>query len=593
MKVIFKYIRSLFQYSKCKLILNFLFMVLEGITSGFGILMLVPMLSLTGISEQSSTIPLVNGAFQFLKSFTPSLQLVIVLGIYLVLIIFQAMLSRKLTLLNTELIQGYTKYLRVTLFQSLVKAEWSCFIGKKKSDITNAFTNEISKIASGTIFFLRISSQIVLAIFQLVVALMMSVPMTCLVLLCGILALVLMKTSFLRSKKLGGSQRIISQELVSRITEQLNGVKEVKSYGIEHSQMESFQEITEKAERNMVAFTKLQSTTSMYYKISAAVVISILFYAATIFLKIESTALLIILYIFARLWPVFSSFQNNLQNLLVMIPSYVSLNAMIDELKANTEKINPETAPNGTRMVSYAIRFEDVCFQYQSAGEFELKNLNFVIPAKSTVAFVGKSGSGKSTIVDLLLGLLKPTKGIIKADDKVIDEASLHQWRNSIGYVPQDPFLFNDTIRENLMRFSPTATDEQVRRALQLSDAMEFIEPLPQGLDTVVGDNGVKLSGGQRQRIVLARALLKEPEILVLDEATSALDNESEFRIQKAVEVLSGKLTMIIIAHRLTTIRNSDLIFVVDQGEIVEQGSYDELSKIENGNFRRMIEIHG
>ncbi len=591
MKTLLFYVKDLYQYSRRKFIMNFLFMLLDGITSGIGILMLVPMLSFTGLTAQSKSIPVISSILPSLQELKLSTQLMIILGIYILLIILQSMLSRRLTRLNTEIIQSYTKHMRVNLFQHLVKAEWSCFIGKKKSDITNAFTNEISKIASGTIFFLRICSQAVLTVFQLAIAFMMSVPLTVCVLLCGIIILIFMKTTFRDSKKLGVSMRSINQELLAQITEQLNGVKEVKSYGIEPSQIECFEEINAKTEHNVNQFTKLQSTSSMYYKICAAVIISVIFYVATIFMKIETTALLIIIYIFARLWPVFSSFQNNVQNLLVMLPSYMSLTSMMKELQEHEEKIVLNATPGGYKLLSSSIRFEGVCFRYFNESEFELKDLNFAIPAKSTVAFVGKSGSGKSTIVDLLLGLLKPTKGLIKADDTVIDKASMQQWRQSISYVPQDPFLFNSTIRDNLIRFSPAASEDQIYRALLLSDAMEFIEKLPMGLDTVVGDNGVRLSGGQRQRIVLARALLKEPDILVLDEATSSLDNESEFRIQRAVEALSGKLTVIIIAHRLSTIRNADLIYVIDQGQIVEQGNYEQLAK-GNGTFQRMVEAH-
>lgn len=590
-RILFDYIQDLYHYSRRKFIMNILFMVLDGITGGIGILMLVPLLSLTGITETHSSIPVMSGMLQTLQGKKLPVQLMIVIGIYLFLIILQTMISRKLTVLNTEIIQSYTRYLRETLFQNLVKAEWSCFAGKKKSDITNAFTNEITKIASGTIFFLRILSQAVISLFQLAIAFMMSVPLTCFVLLCGIIILILMKTTLLESRKLGHSQRTIHQELLSQITEQLHGLKEVKSYGIEQSQINCFEEITEKTEHNMNEFVKLQSATAMYYKIGAAVVISIIFYIATVFLNIEATALLIIIYIFARLWPIFSSFQNNLQNILVMLPSYVSLKHMLEELHTHEEKMTPEAFSNRKGMISEAITFENICFRYEDESEFELTNLNFEIPAKSTVAFVGRSGSGKSTIVDLILGLLKPQEGVIKADDTVIDGACMHQWRQRIGYVPQDPFLFHNTIRENLTRFSPKASDEQIHRALVLSDALEFIEKLPQGLDTLVGDNGVRLSGGQRQRIVLARALLKEPEILVLDEATSSLDNESELRIQKAVEALSGKLTVIIIAHRLSTIQNADRIFVIEQGKIVEQGSYDVLSQ-KDGIFKRMTEIY-
>lgn len=568
-------------------------MVIDGFTSGIGILMLVPLLSLIGLTgETTVAIPVVDNAMAFLKGYEIAIQLCMVLAIYLMLIIIQAVISRKLAILNTETIQGYTKHLRVTLYQNLVLAEWSCLIGKKKSDITNAFTNEIVRIASGTVFFLRLTSQFIVAAFQLWVAFMLSVPLTVFVIICGMIILIFMNTTFKESKRLGGSLRLINQALLSQITEQLNGVKEVKSYGIEKTQIECFEKITEKTEKNLNDFTILQSKSTMFYKIGAAVVISLLFYVSMVFFKIEPAALLIIIYIFARLWPMFSSFQNNVQNVMVMIPSYEALQKMMKDLLDHSEKIIPVLKPSQDKMVNAAIRFDHVSFYYNEEEQFELKNLNFEIPVKSMTAIVGKSGGGKSTIVDLLLGLLKPTVGQIWADDKRIDETCLLQWRHSIGYVPQDPFLFNASIRENLLRFTPGASEEEMSDALKRADAYDFIENLSHGMETVIGDNGVRLSGGQRQRIVLARALLRKPEILVLDEATSSLDNESEFKIQKAVDALSEELTVVVIAHRISTIRNADNIIVIDQGEIVEEGTYDELSNKSDGKFKNIRDIN-
>ena len=576
------YIKDICRYSRSGFIRNILFMIMDGITGGIGVLMLIPLLSLTGVTSQSTlNLPFLNDIFRSLKENSESVQLVAILTIYLTLVILQSLISRQLSVLNTEIVQGYTKYLRDNLYSVLVKTEWSFLAGKKKSDITNTFTNEISRIASGTVFFLRMISQAVIAAVQIGVAFLMSAPLTVFVLLCGAIIFLLMGKTFRESKNLGGSLRMINQELMSQVAEQLNGVKEVKSYGIEEAQQRCFKDTTEKTFRNMRNFTVLQSKSAMYYKIGAAVVISLLFYVSVVFLKIEPTALLIIVYIFARLWPIFTSFQNSIQNVLAMMPSYVSLKAMVEELRSNEEIIKSDHDHAIDKMVSSSIRFEDVSFYYEPSDEFVLKNLNFEIRVKSMTAIVGKSGEGKSTIVDLLLGLLKPTEGQITVDGMPIGQSNMRSWRSRIGYVPQDPFLFNATIRENLLRFVPTATEEEIKEALRLSAAYDFVERLPESIDTIIGDNGVRLSGGERQRIVLARALLRKPEILVLDEATSALDRENEYKIQKAVEQLSEKLTVVVIAHRISTIRNAGKIIVVENGEISEQSIYQELMEME------------
>ena len=592
MKTWMDYIRDIYHYSRSKFVLNILFMILDGITGGVGILMLVPLLSLTGITgENQLNIPFLNHALISLRSSSVSIQLAIILVIYLVLVIFQALISRKLSILNTEIVQGYTKHLRDFLYADLIKAEWSFLARRKKSDLTNIFTNEITRIAAGTVFFLRMISQMVVAVFQISIAFIMSAPLTVFVLICGAGIFCFSGRNFRKSKKLGGALRIINQELLSHVTEQLNGVKEVKSYGIEETQRKCFEETTEKTCQNMINFTLLQSKSTMVYKIGAAVVISLLFYFSVIFLEIEPMALLIIVYIFARLWPFFTTFQNSIQNVLVMIPSYLSLKTLMEEIKSNEESIKSVSDPTVDKMVSGPIRFEEVSFQYNPADEFALRRLNFEIPVKSMTAIVGKSGEGKSTIVDLLLGFLKPTGGQMTVGGILIDQSNMLRWRQCIGYVPQDPFLFNATIRENLLRFVPAASEAEIMEALRLSAAYDFVERLPDGIDTVIGDSGVRLSGGERQRIVLARALLRKPEILVLDEATSALDNENEYKIQLAVEQLSEKLTVVVIAHRLSTIRNADKVIYIENGRILEEGSFQDLAGNDDSEFKTMLDI--
>ncbi len=592
MKAFSTYVKGLYRYSKSKFILNLVFLILNGLTSGIGIVILIPLLSLAGITGQSSLdFPFLDDVLHLLKAFSPSVQLIFILLAYMALIILHAVINRKVSILNTEIIQGYTKHLRVSLYEKLIRAEWTCFIGKKRSDITNAFTNEITRVASGTIFFLKIISQSIVAIFQLYVAFMLSVPLTVFVLLCGALIIKYMNRTFRESKKLGRSLRRVNQELMSRITEQLNGIKEAKSYGIEDAQLENFTETTEKTRRNLIDFTRLQSESTMFYSIGAAVAISLLFFVSVVYLQIQPTALLVIIYVFAKLWPSFSSFQNNLQNVISMMPAYTGLKDLMDDLARHEETIGPVADGANTIPSDATIRFENVGFCYDHTEGFGLSGLDFEIKAKKMTALVGRSGAGKSTIVDMLLGLLRPTEGHITVGGKAIDETTMAQWRKRIGYVPQDPFLFNGTIKENLLRFTPGASDREIDAALEMSAAVGFVQKLSQGVDTVIGDNGVRLSGGERQRIVLARALLRKPEILVLDEATSALDSENEYRIQQAIESLSGKLTVLIIAHRLSTIKNADTIIVIDAGKIVEQGSYRMLTEEKNGFFKNVLDV--
>ena len=214
-----------------------------------------------------------------------------------------------------------------------------------------------------------------------------------------------------------------------------------------------------------------------------------------------------------------------------------------------------------------------------------------VINTGEMTAIVGESGSGKSTVVDLVLGLQSPNSGEITIDDIPFNDLDQNSFRQKVGYVPQDAILFYSSIRDNLLWAVDKANDEELWRALELSNSDQFVYDLPDGIDTVVGDRGTRLSGGQRQRIALARALLREPDLLILDEATSALDSESEVSIQYSIEKLSKKMAILIVAHRLSTISKADNIYVMQSGKIVEEGSFNNLSHKRRGYLHNMLKL--
>ena len=223
-----------------------------------------------------------------------------------------------------------------------------------------------------------------------------------------------------------------------------------------------------------------------------------------------------------------------------------------------------------------AVRFDDVTFAYATGGDV-IHGLDFEIPAGETHAIVGATGAGKSTVVKLLLRLYEPTRGQICIDGVPIHELTYRSLRGSMGFVSQDVFLFQGTVRENLTYGRPDATDADVEWAARLAEAHEFIEALPDGYDTIVGERGQKLSGGQRQRLTIARAIVRDPAILVLDEATSAVDNETEAAIQRSIAHVSSNRTTIVIAHRLSTVRHAHRIHVLEAGRIIEAGTHEEL----------------
>jgi ABC-type multidrug transport system fused ATPase/permease subunit len=266
---------------------------------------------------------------------------------------------------------------------------------------------------------------------------------------------------------------------------------------------------------------------------------------------------------------------------------------VLEILSEKGEEVSIDHAENEIKQkIDGNIAFDEVNFHYPSRPEIEvLKGVSFEAQTGQKIAIVGPSGSGKSTIASLILQFYHPQSGTILFDNKPSDVYSLTDIRNQVAIVPQDVMLFGGTIQENIAYGKLSAPREEIVKAAQRANAHQFITSFPEGYETVVGERGVKLSGGQRQRIAIARALLKNPSILILDEATSSLDSESERLVQDALEELMKNRTSIIIAHRLSTIREADKIIVLEKGKVIESGNHEELIGNENGLYRYLSQL--
>jgi len=287
------------------------------------------------------------------------------------------------------------------------------------------------------------------------------------------------------------------------------------------------------------------------------------------------------------------AFQQAYTGLSQIRGNLAAFDAVRDDLRASSLTVAKSSVPTGERLAPRSeIRFDDVVFSYPGTEEPALKNLNIAIPANKVTGLVGASGSGKSTAIDLLLGLIEPQQGKVLVDGQPVTKDNCRQWQNSLGFVPQSIFLSDSSITENIaFGLPPENVDEdKVKRAATMAHLDELLEQLPDGLATRVGERGVQLSGGQKQRIGIARALYHDADVLVLDEATSALDGITEKLIMDAIHDFAGKKTIIMIAHRLATVRQCDSLYLLEQGRVTGHGTYDELAS-ENTTFQRMAKL--
>jgi len=290
----------------------------------------------------------------------------------------------------------------------------------------------------------------------------------------------------------------------------------------------------------------------------------------------------------AKLLPAFQMVYASVSNIKGNISALESIQQdIIDSMESELVPLKPEE--QNYIYPKQQISLEDITFTYPGKNELTLNQVNITIPAKSVIGIVGPSGSGKSTLIDILLGLVKPQQGQLKIDNTIIDDQNCRLWQNSIGFVAQSIFLSEGTIAENIAFGIPQdkINQDQVHQAIKLANLNEFLETLEQGIHTKVGERGVQLSGGQRQRIGIARALYHQAEVLVFDEATSSLDGITEKIIMEAINNLTGKKTIIMIAHRLKTVINCDQIFFIDSGQVVDQGTFKELIET-NESFKKM-----
>ncbi|HEU4453358.1 MAG TPA: ABC transporter ATP-binding protein, partial [Longimicrobium sp.] len=554
-----------------------------------GVLVLVELLGIVGVGlPQGAVGTLGEGVRAALAAVGARPTLGGVLLLYLGLTVVQALIQRAQTLVSWGLEMALALHLRRRLYLAIAETRWLHFTRVRASDLVQALTTEAERAASAGSYLLTMAGNGLVALVYLGFALRVSAVATLVSLLCGGVLMWALRRQGWRAADAGREVTAAMGDLVSAATEHLGGMKAVKSHGAEERTVEIFSAAARRTAAMHLRSIRAYADSRALFTIGSMALLAGVTYVAVEGLGLPGGVVLLLVFLFARLVPRLQGLQGTYQQVLHDLPAWENLRARLEALEAERERLSPV---EGVHALAEGVRFEEVAFAYPGVERDAASGLSFEIEARRTTALVGPSGSGKSTVADLVMGLVRPKAGRIVVDGRTLDESWMRGWREGIGYVAQETVLFHDTVLANLRWAQPEATEAEAWDALRAAAAEEFVRALPDGLETVLGDRGVRLSGGERQRLALARALLRRPALLILDEATSALDPENERRIRDAIEALHGRVTILLITHRLSSVRDADAIHVMESGRIVESGDWPSLLARPTGRFRDLWRV--
>lgn len=580
------YLGAVREHADRRIVLSFIAILALGMMEVSGLIILLPMLQTVGI-ESSNLSGSPSGILAKIQAFGSQVSFLGLLGIFLALIVGQTFAKTTLARLQSRLKVNFTAFLRNRLHQALTGADWSVFLQLRSSDVVRAFTGEINLAAMGLSSLISLTSSVILATVQIIAAIIIAPALTITAVTVGGLIVLIVRPFARRVREESHSGQIDRGAMAANITDHVGGLKLAKSHGAEDRRAKSFQDISDTIGERQVRVTILQSRSQAAFRLLSAFALCLVLWYAVKIEGIQGAELAVMAVIFMRLVGKMMAIQSGAQRMAHVLPAYFVTEELRGKWIKSAETPADLTAPALT--LQHQLTLDRVTYRYPRSDRAALVDISLVLSAGQTTALCGHSGAGKSTLADLVLGLIPPTNGQVTVDTTPLEGSVIRTWRRSVAYVPQDVFLLNDTIRENLLWLSPDASETALWSALKNAVADDLVHRLPQGLDTVVGERGVRLSGGERQRIALARALLRQPSLLVLDEATSALDINNERLIKDAIDRLHGTMTILIIAHRLSTIRHADKIAVLSEGKIVQSGTWEELATQESGPFSEMI----
>ena len=559
--------------------LNLALILFSGLLEGFGIALFIPLLQL--LLGGPKTVTAGGGdeisqhlfkAPEMLGLTATPVTLLVMIGV-LILGSLLVNYAQRYVLIGSK--YRITMRLREKVLQSFFNTEWPFSSSHPQGKVVNLLTTECARAGIALAHELQgVATALQIMVF-VTLSFIISWKLVLITAPFAIFSLLVVRPFVKQARALGERNKTLNQALGTLSVDYLRGLKILRATASTNivtdrisARCRDLFDVNVRSELN---------TTQIYFIIQALpiLLIVVVLGMAHELLGLSATFVMGFLLFLARIAPRAAQFQQAYQSYLLVSPAIRVVDAFITASREAEESTHPD-GPQFSEL-KHGVKFDAVSYHFNDGDEKALHDVSLAINRNQFIALVGSSGAGKSTMTELLIGLRRPTEGRVLVDETDLVELDLNSWRRRVGYVAQDTVLFNDTLRNNLLFFAPGASEENLRWAMQISHLDEVVADLPEGLETQVGESGVRFSGGQRQRIALARALVAKPELLILDEATSALDNESERYIQDALESIRHTMTIVVIAHRLSTVRKADRIYVMEAGEVIEEGDFNSL----------------